>query len=385
MVMTQEQLAERLRRAREASGLTQERVAEVLGVSRPVVVQIEAGKRAVNSLELAKISQAVGLSPADLLAEKGPITQTLMARFRATAELASIPTLEQTMLSVVRLCRTAIRLEKELELPVNPITIPRYQLHTPQNKGEAVLHGIALASDERGRIGLGDKAPVWDLPGALEPSGIRVAEHHLPTEISGFSFVDEETGPVIVVNRAHSIVRRQFSCAHELCHTVVDRDRGPIVSVTGSKDLAETRADAFAGDFLAPREGVEAQLTAIGKADGPVDAFDIARLAYHFRVSYDAMSYRLQNLHKISATQGESFRKSDEGKKLASELWRNNAMTAPYGSSLLMWVLRVALEAFRKDIISRKKALELGVELGVPKSLIEAELSNAISHETTKT
>ena len=56
MAITQEELAGRLKAARENAGLTQQEVAEEVGITRLAVVRIEAGKRAVNSLELAEMA-----------------------------------------------------------------------------------------------------------------------------------------------------------------------------------------------------------------------------------------------------------------------------------------------------------------------------------------
>src|SRR5207253_9292123 len=48
MAIDQIELGRRIRQARESCGMTQDEVAEKLGVSRPIVVQIEQGKRTVS-------------------------------------------------------------------------------------------------------------------------------------------------------------------------------------------------------------------------------------------------------------------------------------------------------------------------------------------------
>jgi len=57
-------IARRLRMAREMAGLSQAQVALKLGVHRPTVSQIEAGRRKVSAEELVQLSQLyeVGLS-----------------------------------------------------------------------------------------------------------------------------------------------------------------------------------------------------------------------------------------------------------------------------------------------------------------------------------
>ena len=60
MPISQGELSRRIRSAREACRLTQEQVAEHLGVSRPTVAQLEAGNRSVSSLELDRLAHLFG-------------------------------------------------------------------------------------------------------------------------------------------------------------------------------------------------------------------------------------------------------------------------------------------------------------------------------------
>jgi transcriptional regulator with XRE-family HTH domain len=55
-------IAERLRLAREISGLSQGQVAEMLGLSRPAITEAEAGRRRVSAEELAQLSEIYAVS-----------------------------------------------------------------------------------------------------------------------------------------------------------------------------------------------------------------------------------------------------------------------------------------------------------------------------------
>lgn len=55
-------IAERLRLAREISGLSQGQVAEMLGLSRPAISEAEAGRRRVSAEELARLSEIYAVS-----------------------------------------------------------------------------------------------------------------------------------------------------------------------------------------------------------------------------------------------------------------------------------------------------------------------------------
>jgi transcriptional regulator with XRE-family HTH domain len=56
------QVAGRLRRAREASGLSQAQVAQKLGLHRPAVSEIEAGRRRVTAEEATQLADLYGVS-----------------------------------------------------------------------------------------------------------------------------------------------------------------------------------------------------------------------------------------------------------------------------------------------------------------------------------
>ena len=59
---TREQIATRLRAAREAAGLSQGQVAKLLKWHRPTVSEIEAGRRRVAGEELAQFATLYGVS-----------------------------------------------------------------------------------------------------------------------------------------------------------------------------------------------------------------------------------------------------------------------------------------------------------------------------------
>jgi len=56
---------------RMRAGISQQRLAEMLGVSRPTITQIENGKRKVSVNELVKLSEIFNLSVDNLLCLKG--------------------------------------------------------------------------------------------------------------------------------------------------------------------------------------------------------------------------------------------------------------------------------------------------------------------------
>ncbi|MYB13465.1 MAG: helix-turn-helix transcriptional regulator [Rhodospirillaceae bacterium] len=63
------EIAERLKEARKLAGLSQGHVARMLGLHRPSVTEMEAGKRRVSADELALLAEIYDVSVAWLLGE----------------------------------------------------------------------------------------------------------------------------------------------------------------------------------------------------------------------------------------------------------------------------------------------------------------------------
>jgi transcriptional regulator with XRE-family HTH domain len=82
-------IGERLRHSRDYLGLSQGEVADVLGVSRPAISQIEAGRRKVSTLELARLARLFARPYEYFLGEvPTPVEdETSQALFRAARDL----------------------------------------------------------------------------------------------------------------------------------------------------------------------------------------------------------------------------------------------------------------------------------------------------------
>jgi transcriptional regulator with XRE-family HTH domain len=64
-----QRLCELLIEARKAAGLTQVEVAQRLGKPQSFVAKYEGGERRLDVIEYVAVSEAIGISPAKLLAE----------------------------------------------------------------------------------------------------------------------------------------------------------------------------------------------------------------------------------------------------------------------------------------------------------------------------
>lgn len=66
-------IATRLRAAREQAGLSQGQVAKILGIQRPSISEIEAGRRKVSAEELTRLAEIYNVSVSWLTKEESEV------------------------------------------------------------------------------------------------------------------------------------------------------------------------------------------------------------------------------------------------------------------------------------------------------------------------
>ncbi len=391
MPVSPEELGRRLRSAREAVGLTQDDAATHLGIARPAVVLVEAGKRGVSSLELDRLAGLYGRDIKDFLAPEYSDDEALHAVFRAQPGFEIGSDLRKTLLSWRRKARALTDLEAVLEIPRRLCTAGPYASAPLTSRWNAIQQGERLAEEERGRLGLG-RAPVGDLPTLLESQGIRTAIEPLPDNVSGLTLQERGQDLLILVNGSHAVTRHRFSFAHECAHVLIDRDRGSVVSRVEDRDeLVEMRANSFAAGFLMPAEGVLEFVRDLGKGQGsreiavvyddseaePVrvegrtapgsqalQMYDVIQAADFFGVSRIAMIYRFKTLRLIKQPEVDALRAAEERRwgeeleKLVGDGTQETREGAP--SAFQRRFISTALEAYRRELVSGGKLAELG-------------------------
>ena len=67
-------ISDRLRTAREAAGLSQAQVGKLMGLHRPTITEIEAGRRRVSADELTQFADIYGVGTDWILAEHDSVT-----------------------------------------------------------------------------------------------------------------------------------------------------------------------------------------------------------------------------------------------------------------------------------------------------------------------
>jgi len=403
MPIDQQELARRLRAAREASRLTQDEVAAYLGVSRSTIAQIELGNRAVTSLELDKLAYLYGRDIRAFLADEFRPEHVLVALFRRQPDMAGNTQVLTAVRHSLAAGREITSLERLLGVDVALTALPAYPLRAPRTKWEAIQQAERVAAEERRRLGLGD-APLPSVAELLEGQGVRTAKAALPDDVSGLTVADSDVGVLVVVNEAHAPSRQRFSLAHEYCHVLLDRDEKGTISRTSQRDtLPEVRANAFAAAFLMPPMGVIGFLQGLAKgkpsrlkaevfdeeevlvaqarpAPGTQDIqlYDVVLLAHHFGVSRISALFRLKSLKLLDEPEFADLQSQEQagrGRQIAQML--GLAEPQEDGDGIRARIVALALEAYRREEITRRKLEELAALAGLDAAAVEALLREA--------
>lgn len=410
------ELPNRLRKARDNRGISQQSAAEFVGLPRTAITQIEKGNRSVSTLELTKLAKLYRYPISYFLDEIQNDEEDInLVLYRAAPDLNEVT--QQQIYHYIDLCKEGIILEKILDFEPRA-NLPKYSLPIPKNKGEAVAQGTNLAEQERKRLSIGIGA-IADITNLISNQGIWACSADLPDDVSGLFLNNSKTGLIILVNAHHVISRKRFSYAHEYAHALFDREENIRISnVANSAELIEVRANAFAAAFLMPVEGINEVLRGLNKGKSSrqdqiifdvsannkmnvesrsapysqnITFQDIAIIAHHFGVSYQAVVYRLRSLNIISQQECDQLiAKYQDGKHYLSSLNMFSDLEDKESKELWDRELRselsyLAIEAFRREEISRGRIIELGNAIGVGgKALYELALATFDNGKTKK-
>jgi len=171
----------RLQDARRTRNLTQEAVAERLGVARTTIVAIEKGERRITAHELRLLAELYGRKVADFAGQR-VVAEDLVPQFRTSLKEGDTPEpLQAVTEKLQRLAERYVELETIWKTPLARNYPPVMDVSgTPSE-----LAGEELATAERNRLGLGD-GPVGNLRDRLESDvGLRIFFIAMPAKIAG--------------------------------------------------------------------------------------------------------------------------------------------------------------------------------------------------------
>ncbi len=282
--MTPNVIGSNLRRLREAQGLTQERAAELSGLSRPAYRNIETGDSMPKVSTLQDIAAGLGVRLEDLVS---PVRTLEQVRFRALKRMKSR---EQVLTEVGRWLEDFNYLEDLLDkkVPYRLSRLTRQLASVPSGESRA----RQAARHARDELGLAPKEPIRDIAGLLESCGVKLYPISLiSNDFFGLSVSPQDGGPAIVVNvwERISVERWIFSAAHELGHLLLHLEAYR-VDETQEDEVQENEANIFASYFLMPDDAFWLEWHGTYGL-GVVDR--VLKVKRIFLVSYKTVLYRL--------------------------------------------------------------------------------------------
>jgi Zn-dependent peptidase ImmA (M78 family) len=143
--------------------------------------------------------------------------------------------------------------------------------------------------------------------------GIEISLDEVDDDLSGFLFRDKKAKRTVIgVNKSHHPNRRRFTVAHELGHFLLhegelvhlDEESGAFTvdfrdsESSKGEDAFEKEANLFAAELLMPNKLLREELQG-KRLDLMDDSGALERLANKYKVSLQALTFRLTNLGYI--------------------------------------------------------------------------------------
>ena len=278
-------IAQNLIRYRKGQGLSQERLAEQVGMTRQTINNYEKAKTLPDSQTLSRLAKHLGVTLDDLLRpvdQLPPIENPFC--FRCHTTFTKKP---QFASYVEGLLNTYTALETAVGLP------PYAPESTPCDSVEGNEKRIQqVAKQFRARLGFGD-APIPNLFEAVEEIGLKVLR--LPIEqdnFFGLSACSNTQGAFVLINTYNiSIERQLFTLAHEIGHLIFHRGeyQGQLLASESREEekAREGVANYFASHLLVSQTAFDQALT---------NMHDWLKLKSYFRVSYAVILKRLDEM-----------------------------------------------------------------------------------------
>ena len=276
-------LGKNVRRYMKLQDFTIPQLAKKSGLGTATLSNILNEKASPNSSTLLKISTALEVSFADLLAE-APKLKTL--RFRTNSKLTAREVAERDQLEI----DSAIWLKNYISLENMTDQKSNYKF------GKIVSKKPKDAAKEvRSICKIKEDAPVYDIVSLVENAGVKLCLRDFNFHKTfGLSVNEEDGGPAVIVNDSNDInvERKIFTIAHELGHLILHKSSFD-GEFSEENEAEEKEADTFAAEFLMPEKAFEKQWEAHSGISW-VDA--VLQIKQYFGVSYKTVLYRLNSL-----------------------------------------------------------------------------------------
>jgi Zn-dependent peptidase ImmA (M78 family)/DNA-binding XRE family transcriptional regulator len=352
---------ERLKRAREAAGLSLRALAEQVGVSHAAIKKYEEGTNTPDSNQLYKLAKAVGVRSEYFFRPFEIQLEGIEYRKRTTTTQLLLKRIHADVLEQAERWHELANLYPQF--PVKAFAVPEGLPSCIASLDE--VEQLAAVVRERWKLG---ENPIPDLVDVLETQGILVIFTALDSQAK-FDGLAAHIGsqPVIVVSQGWAGDRQRFTLAHELGHLLL---HGRLAN-----DLNEEKAcNRFAGAFLLPSAVIQQQL---GLQRRMIEWQELYLLKHEFGLSMAGCLFRAADVGVVDA---ETFAKL--WKLFSLRGWRKQEPHLPYPQEQTILFKQLVYRALAEDWLGESKAAEL---LGIPLSRFHRERKleggNAVTYQ----
>lgn len=266
--------------ARESRGLSQSKLAELLGVTQATLSRFEKGLIAVTPASVTKIAQVLNY-PESLFEKSIHIAGESSLFYRKRASMA-VKDLSMLHSKISILSRSIDELLESVDIP--ELRIPSVE-PTMDNSPQEIAYKI------RNYLGV-PAGPIDNIVSLFEKNGIIVMFLDVDDmeKFDGLTMFTMNQAPIIWINRNIPNDRKRFSLAHELGHLVMHLRSENLEKPEEQKEI---EANEFAGEFLMPDSQCREDLIGLKYKD-------LGMKKYYWKVSKAAIIYRAKELKCIS-------------------------------------------------------------------------------------
>jgi Zn-dependent peptidase ImmA (M78 family)/transcriptional regulator with XRE-family HTH domain len=281
-------IPERIREAREATGLTMEEFAEQLGISKQAVGQYEVGQIAPGAPVMSSIIALTGQPPSFFTAARVRSADGFGIPYWRGLKRMNRPDRLRISRRLEWAWDVVNYIERFIDLP--PVNLPSVEWDFEFGSDTELER---IAARVRDHWGLG-RGPIHHLAAVMESHGIIIIKE--PVRCDEMDAVSRwQSGRPFILCSADKdhLPRKNFDLAHELGHIVLHYG---IEATAETLSRLEKQADYFAGAFLMPRETFSREVVS-------TSLHYFFKLKERWRVSVQAMVYRSKELGLLNKSQ----------------------------------------------------------------------------------
>lgn len=271
----------------------------------------ESGERTPNDRQLSALARLYSVEPAALIAGSyvepvdDDLANTLLQHWKGAEG--------DVVLGVREFIRFLDRFAELAQILDQPVRSLRQSPFAGRQRSSQSDDSRRKAAEVRAHLGLG-LAPVADLEPVCEMLGVVAYCASLGpdphTSPSGAFLRHPAAGLSILTNLDMTRDERRFAVAHGLAHALFHSDEtNQVLCCGGSR--RESFADAFAGEFLMPSDGVRRFAEAIGLPRRMDDPLDIAQVQHYYGVSWPTALGRLRRMNALTRGAHDKLREGE--------------------------------------------------------------------------